>query len=58
MTYTLPRALALHNAFLLGFDIPGLAVAVFPAAVFAAMVAYYLAWKYLVGFFNRLLGIA
>lgn len=50
--------LALYNAFLLGFDIPGLAVAMLPVAVVAAMVAYYLVWKYLVGFFNRMLGIA
>ncbi len=49
--------LALCNAFLLGFDIPHLALAIFPAAVAAAMLAYYLVWKYLVGFFNRMLEI-
>jgi hypothetical protein len=49
--------LALGNAFLLGFDIPRFALAVFPVAVLAAMLAYYLVWKYLVGFFNRMLEI-
>lgn len=49
--------LALANVFLLGFDIPHFAVALFPAGVAAAMVAYYLVWKYLVGFFNRMLEI-
>jgi hypothetical protein len=49
--------LALGSAFLLGFGIPALAVEIFPAGVAAAMVAYYLVWKYLVGFFNRMLEI-
>lgn len=49
--------LALLNAFLSGFDIPRFALAVLPAGVVVAMLAYYLAWKYLVGFFNRVLGI-
>jgi hypothetical protein len=49
--------LALCNAFLLGFDIPHSALAIFPAGVAAAMLAYYLVWKYLVGFFNRMLEI-
>ncbi len=49
--------LALGNALLLGFDIPRLVVAVFPVAVGAAMLAYYLVWKYVVGFFNRMLEI-
>jgi len=49
--------LALFNAFLLDFDIPHFALAIFPAGVAAAMVAYYLVWKYLVGFFNRMLEI-
>ncbi len=49
--------LALGNAWLLGFDIPRFVVAVFPVAIAAAMVAYYLVWKYLVAFFNRMLEI-
>lgn len=49
--------LALGNAFLLGFDIPHFLLAVFPAGIAAAMLAYYLVWKYLVGFFNRMLEI-
>ena len=49
--------LALCNAFLLDFDIPGFALAVFPVGVAVAMLAYYLVWKYLVGFFNRMLEI-
>ena len=49
--------LALGNAFLLGFDIPRFALAIFPAGVALAMLAYYLVWKYLVGFFNRVLEI-
>jgi len=49
--------LALGNAFLLGFDIPRFVLAIFPAGVAVAMLAYYLVWKYLVGFFNRMLEI-
>jgi len=49
--------LALGSAFLLGFDIPRWAMSIFPAGVALAMLAYYLVWKYLVGFFNRLLEI-
>ncbi len=49
--------LALGNAFLLGFDIPHFALAIFPVGVASAMLAYYLVWKYVVGFFNRLLEI-
>ncbi len=49
--------LALGNALLLGFDIPHLALAIVPAGVAAAMLAYYLVWKYLIGFFNRMLEI-
>jgi hypothetical protein len=49
--------LALGNAFLLGFDIPHFMLAIFPAGVAAAMLAYYLIWKYVVGFFNRMLEI-
>jgi hypothetical protein len=49
--------LALGNAFLLGFDIPRFVLSIFPVGVAAAMLAYYLVWKYLVGFFNRMLEI-
>lgn len=49
--------LALGNAYLAGFDIPRFALAIFPAGVAVVMLAYYLAWKYLVGFFNRVLEI-
>jgi len=49
--------LALCSAFLLGFAIPRFVSAIFPVAVVVAMLAYYLVWKYLVGFFNRVLEI-
>lgn len=49
--------LALGNAYLAGFDIPRFALAIFPTGVAVVMLAYYLAWKYLVGFFNRVLEI-
>jgi hypothetical protein len=49
--------LALGNAFLLGFDIPRFLLAIFPAGIAVAMLAYYLVWKYLVAFFNRMLEI-
>ncbi len=49
--------LALGNAYLLGFEIPHFLLAIFPAGVASAMLAYYLVWKYLVGFFNRMLEI-
>ena len=49
--------LALGHAYLAGFDIPHLACAIFPGGVGVVMLAYYLAWKYLVGFFNRVLEI-
>jgi hypothetical protein len=49
--------LALANAFLAGLDIPRFALAILPAGVVVGMLAYYLAWKYLVGFFNRVLEI-
>ena len=47
----------LISTFLLGFDIPRFAFAFLPAWVAIAMVAYYLVWKYVVGFFNRMLEI-
>ena len=49
--------LGLGSAFLLGFDIPRFVLAIFPVGLAAAMLAYYLVWKYLVGFFNRMLEI-
>ncbi len=49
--------LALGNAYLLGFETPHFLLAIFPAGVASAMLAYYLVWKYLVGFFNRMLEI-
>ena len=49
--------LALLSASLLGFDIPHFALAMFPVGVAVAMLAYYLVWEYLVGFFNRMLDI-
>ena len=49
--------IALGSAFLIGFDIPPFLLAAFPAGVAVAMLAYYLLWKYLVGFFNRMLEI-
>jgi hypothetical protein len=49
--------LALGNAFLAGFEVSRSALTIFLAGVALAMLAYYLAWKYVVGFFNRLLDI-
>jgi hypothetical protein len=49
--------LALGNAFLAGFEISRSALTIFPAGVALAMLAYYLAWKYLVGFLNSVLGV-
>ena len=49
--------LALGNAFLAGFEISRSALTIFPAGVALAMLAYYLAWKYLVGFLNGVLDI-
>lgn len=49
--------LALGNAYLAGFEISHSALTIFPAGVVFAMLAYYLAWKYVVGFFNRMLEI-
>jgi hypothetical protein len=42
---------------LLGFDIPRFVSAIFPFGVAAALLAYYLVWKHLFGFFNRILEI-
>lgn len=49
--------LAFGTARLLGIDIPHIVLTIMPAGVAAAMLAYYLVWKYLVGFFNRMLEI-
>jgi hypothetical protein len=49
--------LALLSAPLLGFDIPHFALAMFSVGIAVAMLAYYLVWEYLVGFFNRMLDI-
>ena len=49
--------LALGNAFLTGFEISRSALTIFPAGVALAMLAYYLAWKYLVGFLNGVLDV-
>ena len=43
---------------LLNFSIPFFARHVFPVAAPVALIAYYLAWKYFVGFLNRVVGIA
>jgi len=49
--------LALGNAFLAGFEMSRSTLTIFPAGVALAMLAYYLAWKYLVGFLNGLLDV-
>jgi hypothetical protein len=43
---------------LLDFTIPDIVFSAFPFVFPAALIVYYLAWKYLVGFLNRELGIA
>jgi len=67
-----PLSIGLHGAllpFLLGplgllltgllnFTIPTFATHVFPVAAPVALIVYYLAWKYLVGFLNRILGLS
>lgn len=40
---------------LLNFSIPSFAVHIFPIAAPIGLIIYYLAWKYLVGFLNRVL---
>ena len=45
-------------ASLLNFPIPRFAVHAFPIAAPVALIVYYLAWKYLVGFLNRALKLA
>jgi len=43
---------------ILNFPIPSLAVHFFPVAAPLGLILYYLAWKYLVGFLNRVLDLA
>lgn len=42
----------------LNFQIPGFASHIFPILAPVALIVYYLAWKYIVGFLNAVLGIA
>lgn len=67
-----PLSLGLHGALLpivlgplglvasalLKFSIPGFAVHIFPVAAPLALIVYYFAWKYFVGFLNRVLELA
>lgn len=50
--------LGLVASVLLKFSIPGFAAHAFPILAPLALIVYYLVWKYVVGFLNRLLGIA
>jgi hypothetical protein len=43
---------------ILNFRVPDFAVHAFPVAAPVGLLVYYFAWKYLVGFFNRVVGIA
>jgi hypothetical protein len=45
-------------AALLNFPVPGFVAHVLPVAALVALILYYLAWKYLVGFLNRILDLA
>jgi hypothetical protein len=45
-------------ASLLNFQIPSLAVHLFPVLAPVALIVYYFAWKYFVGFLNRVLNLA
>ena len=49
--------LALGYAFLAGFEISRSVLTIFPAGVVLAMLAYYLAWKYLVALLNGVLDV-
>jgi hypothetical protein len=51
-----PIGLAVLRA--LAFDIPHFVLAAFPVGLAIIIAGYYLIWKYVVGFFNRLLEIA
>ena len=50
--------LGLVASALLNFSIPGFATRVFPIFAPVILIVYYLAWKYVVGFLNRVLGLA
>lgn len=66
-----PLSLGLHGALLpillgplglvasgiLNFSIPGFALHIFPVLAPAALILYYFAWKYFVGFLNRVLDL-
>jgi hypothetical protein len=68
----IPLSLGLHGALLplllapmgivvtsiLNFPIPSFAAHAFPFAAPIGLLVYYFAWKYLVGFLNRVLGLA
>ena len=43
---------------ILNFSIPGFAAHIFPIAAPLSLIAYYLAWKYLVGSLNRIVNLA
>lgn len=67
-----PLSLGLHGALLpillaplglvasalLNFSIPGFAAHIFPVVAPVALIVYYFAWKYFVGFLNRVLELA
>ena len=50
--------LGLVASALLNFSIPGFATRIFPILAPVVLIVYYLAWKYVVGFLNRVLDLA
>jgi len=50
-----PMAIAVTS--LLNFPVPGFVAHLLPIAAPIGLIIYYLAWKYLVGFLNRVLGL-
>lgn len=50
--------LGLLASVLLKFSIPGFAVHIFPVLAPMALIVYYFAWKYFVGFLNRVLELS
>lgn len=70
--HRVPLSLGLHGALLpillgplgllasalLKFSVPGFAAHAFPVLAPLALIVYYFAWKYLVGFLNRVLDLA
>jgi hypothetical protein len=50
--------LGIMMTLILDFSIQNFATRIFPIAAPVALIAYYLAWKYVVGFLNGVLGIA